>query len=69
MPEKFAVDPGKFVIKLFEKLTTWMESFVVMLPNLLLAFVIIAIGVLVSRWTQKGVQRLLVPHDPQRTGK
>ena len=52
-------DVANLVKKLFEKLQSWLEATVVMLPNVLLAIVIVLIGIGVSRWVQGLVQRIL----------
>lgn len=45
---------------LFAKLSMWVRDFVVMLPNLVLAALTIALGIVVSRLARRLVERLLV---------
>lgn len=46
--------------KLVEKLVGWIESLILMLPNLVLAVITIVIAVWVGRWVQRGVHRLVL---------
>ncbi len=45
--------------QLFQKLETWLRDLVVMLPNLVLAGLILAIGLVISRWAQRVVESAL----------
>ncbi len=45
--------------KLIEKLQSSLIELVVMLPNLILAAFTVTVGIVVSRWAQRGVERLL----------
>lgn len=47
------------VDKLVAKLTGWVEGFIVMLPNLGLALVVIVLSFLFARWLESVVRRLL----------
>jgi small conductance mechanosensitive channel len=50
---------SSLVEKLVAKLLAWLDDFVVMLPNLVLAVVMVALGVIVSRRLQRPIERLL----------
>ena len=50
---------SQLVQKLMEKLTAWVESGVVMLPNLILATIVMVFGYFLSGWVRKGVRRLV----------
>ncbi len=45
--------------KLWDKLGSWLEALVVMLPNLLLAVLIVTFGVGLSRWAQRATQNVV----------
>jgi small conductance mechanosensitive channel len=46
--------------KLWDKLNEWLEVFVVMLPNLAAAILVVVLFSLVSKWVGKGVRKVLV---------
>jgi small conductance mechanosensitive channel len=52
-------DIASLVEKLVEKLATWLQDFVVMLPNLVLAAAIVAVSIVASRWALTLVERML----------
>ncbi|MFT3926833.1 MAG: mechanosensitive ion channel family protein [Myxococcales bacterium] len=60
MPEDWtAANTLSLPEKLFAKLQGWLEDFVVMLPNLLLAALVLTLGALLGRWVERGLQKLL----------
>lgn len=46
--------------KLVEKLVGWIEEFILMLPNLVLAVITIVVASWVARWVQRGVHGLVL---------
>jgi small-conductance mechanosensitive channel len=56
-PQEFQL--GDVLGKLWAKLAGWVEGLVVMLPNLLIALLVVAMGAFASRWAQRGVHRVL----------
>jgi small conductance mechanosensitive channel len=60
MPSLHLQDLSVLAAKLIGKLREWLETFVIMLPNLVLAFAIVGAGFAVSRWVQAIVERVLL---------
>jgi small conductance mechanosensitive channel len=60
MKELAQLDATELVAKLIGKLEGWVEAFFVMLPNVLLAALILGMGALVARFVQQGVQGVLI---------
>lgn len=50
MGETWLRDLDSIAGKLIKKLSTWLQDFVIMVPNLLLAMLVVVVGVHVSRW-------------------
>ena len=44
---------------LMDKIQGWLKNFIEMLPNLLIALLLVGLGMVVARWVKKGSQRLL----------
>ncbi|HMJ12372.1 MAG TPA: mechanosensitive ion channel domain-containing protein, partial [Polyangiaceae bacterium] len=53
------VNLNELTAKLFMKLRSWLEASVVMLPNAVLALLLVVLAVLVAKLVQKIVQRLV----------
>ena len=51
---------GDLLTGLFEKLVGWLEALIVMLPNLLVALLVVVFAWLLSKWVSRGVERVLV---------
>lgn len=59
MQQLTALDLAGSFEKLIAKLQEWLEALVVMLPNLLLAALVVTSGFFVSRWAQRVVEKVL----------
>lgn len=51
---------GELLEDVFEKLVGWLEGFVVMLPNLLVALLVVVFAWLASKWASRAIERLLM---------
>lgn len=59
LPDVSPPNIGALLEDLFEKLVGWLETLVVMLPNVVVAFIVVFLAWFVSRWAAKAVDRLL----------
>ena len=54
------IDLSEVSSKLVEKLAGWFEALVVMLPNLVLAIIVVLIAAWIARWMERGARGLLL---------
>jgi small conductance mechanosensitive channel len=59
MSKAAIVDVSPLLRKLAQTLQAWLESGVVMLPNIVLAVFVMVVGLVVSRWVMQVLERLL----------
>src|SRR5690242_7982913 len=59
MSKAAIVDFSLLLKKLAQTLQAWLEGGVVMLPNVVLAVLIMVVGVIVSRWVMQVLERVL----------